>query len=111
MTDILVLEIEKKLICSSIEKKFKSASKFYGEFDDVVVTIIKSDLFAYLIYAIDHYKQYKIEINSSQLNTFGLNRLINNFKEHKPELSFILLGVGKNIKLIKIREKNVKKRR
>lgn len=111
MTQIAVIDIEKKLITPLIEKKIKKISKFYEVYGNkaLIILIDSANSPQFLNGLItDLSENGKITIETCILNSIAKNRLINNFEKERPELSFILIGCSDMSTLTKIWNTNAK---
>ena len=109
MANIVVLEIQKKLITPLIERNIRSISKFYEIFkDDIIALLLEAHMTNVQLYNLMENKEIVIEMY--RLNNFARNRLINNFEIDRPELTLTLMGCGEDSKLIKVWEKHVKRK-
>ena len=105
MSNLIVLEIEKNLMTPCIEYKLKESSKFYDTFDGKIITILFESLMPEILVA--YLVEHKNIVEICKLNQIARNRLMTNFESERPELTLILMGCGKDSKLIKVQEKNV----
>lgn len=109
MANIVVLEIQRKLITPSIESSIREISKFYEVFKDkVIVILFESRMTNVQLYNVMGGNKL-IVVEMYQLNHFARNRLINNFESDRPELTLSLMGAGEDSKLIKVWERHVKR--
>lgn len=108
MANIIVLEIDNKLITTSIEKKILELSKFYEKFNNKSIIILyERNISDVELYSLVENKD--ISISVYLLNSFARNRLMNNFENERPELTLTLMGASIESKLIKVWTKNVER--
>lgn len=108
MANIVILEVERKLITPLIETKIREISKFYEIFRNKIIAILFENRMSEVeLYNIIGNKQVVVEMY--QLNHFARNRLINNLEDDRPDLTLTIMGASEESKLIKVWEKNVKR--
>lgn len=118
MAKLIVIVVDLSLIDDTTEKNIKNISKFYERFKNNILSIIVNtpNNFNILQEQISLIKMYNVRDNlsvhveSSYLNHFARNRLINNFEEDRPELTLTLMGCDENTSLLKIWKSDVKRK-
>ena len=108
MATIIILELEKSLISTTVDRNIRAISKFYEIFKNKVIAILLENRLSEIeLYNVMETENVVIELYN--LNNFARNRLINNLEEDRPDLTRTIMGASTESKLIKVWKKNDKK--
>ncbi len=106
--NIVVLEIDVSImIPRHLMQHIKNSSMFFGAFVDKSFSLLHENNMHILDLPLllNHIEIADYEITINQLNNFAKNRLIKNFENTYPEITFVLMDCGVDSKLIKIKRK------
>ena len=101
-SNIVIIQVDTHQI--NINQSIQDLAKFYNYFGNTLIIVFHEKIFednnilSQLI--VDN-----LNISISILNTIAKNRLISNFDNSYPEISFVIMSCGENSKLIKIKDK------
>ena len=80
MATIIILELEKSLISTTVDRNIRAISKFYEIFKNKVIAILLENRLSEIeLYNVMETENVVIELYN--LNNFARNRLINNLEE------------------------------